>query len=144
MLTETHTHSYSLTHTHPPLTHIHTHSHTFTHIHTHAHFLCQAGTDTDTHCRGGVNNFDLVYCRERQPCSRAAESCASPHGALGPPGLVPHHPCSVDPPWLMSLRWKPQQTVTEKLNRVIYLSGFRFNTFIKTIILEVKSKADSK
>ena len=36
---------------------------------------------------------------------------------------------------------KPKPTVTEKLNRVIYLSGFRFNTFIETLILEVKSKS---
>ena len=33
---------------------------------------------------------------------------------------------------------------SEKLNRVIYLSDFRFNTFIKTIILEVKSKVELK
>ena len=25
-------------------------------------------------CWGRVDNFDIVYCRERQPCKRAAES----------------------------------------------------------------------
>ena len=40
---------------------------------------------------------------------------------------------------------KPKlEPFSEKLNRVIYLSGFRFNTFIETLILEVKSKVDSK